>query len=89
MSTGNGRKVTQKEFLETAGAHPVSYEYPGTFRAGACRVEIGPESLTRFLDKLSPVLSFEEYGHLTRSVWVAHIREERESYDLFPSSDPK
>ena len=88
MRTGNGRKVTHKEFIATAGAQPVTYEYPGTFRAGACRVEIGPERLSRFLDKLSSALSFEDYGRLTRSVWVAHIKEQQGRYDPFSSSRP-
>ncbi len=37
--------------------------------------------MSRFLDKLSPVLSFERYERLTRSVWVAHIREQQGRYD--------
>ncbi len=67
----------------------VLYEYPGTFRAGVSRVEIKPELLSRFLDKLSPVLSFEEYERLTRSVWVAHIREQQGRYDPFSASRPE
>ncbi len=84
MGTGKSSRVTQREFLETARSHPVVYEYPGTFRAASLRVEIRPDLLVRFLDRLSSVLSFEEYERITRSVWVAHIGKNKTGWPTGP-----
>ncbi len=84
MGAGKSNKVTQREFLETARSHPVVYEYPGTFRAASLRVEIRPDLLARFLDRLSSVLSFEEHDSITRSVWVAHIGKNKTIWPTGP-----
>lgn len=70
------RRITQRDFIaavrETAA---VAYRPPRTFRAGGLEITIPAKSpLGRFLDRLSPVLSFEDYDRLARAVWVAHFK---------------
>lgn len=71
------QRITQKDFIaavrETAG---VTYHHPCTFRAGEQEITIPTKTMSRFLYRLSPALSFAEYDRLTRAVWVAHFRAE-------------
>jgi hypothetical protein len=68
------RKTTQKEFLRVAAANPVTYEPYGVFRAGDAEVTVKQQRIGAFAEKLSHVLSFEEYDRLTRHIWVSHMR---------------
>jgi hypothetical protein len=45
-------------------------------RAGETAYTPRPETLTRFLNRLSGVISFDDYDRLTREVWVAHMRRD-------------
>jgi len=67
---------TQAEFLRVAERQPVTYAHPGEFRAGETVYTPRPETLTRFLNRLSGVISFDDYDRLTREVWVAHMRRD-------------
>jgi hypothetical protein len=67
---------TQKDFLQVAERQPVTYVYPASFQAGEAVYTVKPESLPRFLFRLSTVMSFADYDHLTKKIWVAHMRAE-------------
>ncbi len=90
MDTGKCRKVTQREFFETARTHLVSYQYPGTFRAGTHYVDLKKENITRFLEKLSKAIPFKEYDELTREIWVSYMEKGRQGLDsqIFSPIEP-
>ena len=76
---------TQKDFLQVAERHPVTYAYPARFEAGDVVYTAKAETLPRFLFRLSTVMSFADYDRLTKEIWVAHIRDKKNPY---PDSRP-
>jgi hypothetical protein len=89
MSTEKGRKVMERAFLNAARTEPVTYEHPGTFRAGGVYVEIEEGHVSDFLVKLSRAVGPTVHETLAREVWVSCMREQRGNYDPVPLSRPK
>ena len=56
----------------------------GTFRAGTDYVDLKKENIPRFLEKLSKAIPFKEYDELTREIWVAFMKEGRQSQVFSP-----
>jgi len=76
---------TQKDFLQVAERHSVTYSHPETFEAGDVTYTAKPETMPRFLFRLSGVMSFNDYDRLTKEIWVAHIGDHKNPY---PDSRP-
>jgi hypothetical protein len=74
------KSKTQKDFLQVAECHPVTYRHPATFQAGEAVYTAKAESLPRFLFRLSTVMSFADYDRLTRKIWLAHMGAKRDPY---------
>jgi len=74
-------KVSQKDFVEAVREIGneiylcgVNYQHPGLFQVGTKKIRVEMPKVSRFLMRLSTVMSFNHYDTLTRSIWVASLQ---------------